>query len=269
MGAGGTRAWIIRHLLLVVVTFADRSPCAPVPSPPLSNRTKPLAAIRARMKPAKGKTMTKQQTIAAGVAIQHIPLEKLYISDLNPRKTDSAAHIESLVASVERFGLIHNLAGVLDSDDKVGIVAGACRLRAIQKISEQSKDPPVQTVPVKLAANAAEAEDWASAENAAREDVTPADEIRAFGRMQARGATVPGIALAFAVTAGPVRAEDNKAAIETVVLQVPQTTKPGAPKSLYSQKLVADMQAIRLAAVQAALLANPELVPDLLELGLS
>ena len=41
---------------------------------------------------------------------------------------------------------------------------------------------------------------WASAENAAREDITPADEIRAFGRMKTRGASVPEIALAFAVT---------------------------------------------------------------------
>ena len=121
-------------------------------------------------------------------------------SELNPRKTVSEAHIESLADSIERFGLIHNLAGVLDADDKVGIVAGGCRLRAIQKIAERSKDHPFATVPVKLAANAAEAEDWASAENAAREDMTPADEIRSFGRMKARGATVPEIALAFAVT---------------------------------------------------------------------
>ena len=144
--------------------------------------------------------MTKQQKITADAATQHISLERLHVSELNPRKTVSEAHIESLADSIERFGLIHNLAGVLDADDKVGIVAGGCRLRAIQKIAERSKDHPFATVPVKLAANAAEAEDWASAENAAREDMTPADEIRSFGRMKARGATVPEIALAFAVT---------------------------------------------------------------------
>ena len=143
--------------------------------------------------------MTKQQTITADPAIQYISLERLYISDLNPRKTVSEAHIVSLADSIERFGLIHNLAGVVDADGKVGIVAGSCRLRAIQKIAERSKDHPFATVPVKLAADTAEAEDWASAENAAREDMTPADEIRAFGRMKARGATVPEIALAFAV----------------------------------------------------------------------
>ncbi|MEO0762635.1 MAG: ParB/RepB/Spo0J family partition protein, partial [Pseudomonadota bacterium] len=144
--------------------------------------------------------MTKQQKISPDAAIQHVPLANLYVSDLNPRRTVSEAHIESLADSIERFGLIHNLAGVLDADGKVGIVAGGCRLRAIQIIAERSKDHPFATVPVKLPADAAEAEDWASAENAAREDMTPADEIRAFGRMKARGATVPEIALAFAVT---------------------------------------------------------------------
>lgn len=147
--------------------------------------------------------MTKQQHIKtddASAVILQIPLEMLTLSDLNPRKAVSEAHIASLADSIERFGLIHNLAGLMDEDGKVGIVAGGCRLRAIQLIAERSKDHPFATVPVKLAADAAEAEDWASAENAAREDMTPADEIRAFGRMKTRGATVPEIALAFAVT---------------------------------------------------------------------
>ncbi|MEL7112372.1 MAG: hypothetical protein AAGK93_05435, partial [Pseudomonadota bacterium] len=91
-------------------------------------------------------------------------------------------------------------AGLMDADGKVGIVAGGCRLRAIQMITERSDTHLFATVPVKLAADAAEAEDWANAENSAREDMTPADEIRAFGRMKSRGATVPEIALAFAVT---------------------------------------------------------------------
>ena len=147
--------------------------------------------------------MTKQQIITpdtASAVILQIPLDALSISVLNPRKTVSDAHIESLADSIERFGLIHNLAGLVGAEGNVGIVAGGCRLRAIQLIAERSKDHPFATVPVKLASNSAEAEDWASAENAAREDMTPADEIRAFGRMKARNATVPEIALAFAVT---------------------------------------------------------------------
>ena len=78
--------------------------------------------------------MTKQQPIQADTAstvILQFPLETLYISDLNPRKAVSEAHIESLADSIERFGLIHNLAGLMYEDGKVGIVAGGCRLRAI------------------------------------------------------------------------------------------------------------------------------------------
>jgi len=147
--------------------------------------------------------MTKQhpiQTDTASAVILQIPLAMLHISDLNPRKIVSEAHIENLADSIERFGLIHNLAGLMDEEGKVGIVAGGCRFRAIQMIAERSDTHPFATVPVKLAADAAEAEDWASAENATREDMTPADEIRAFGRMKSRGASVPEIALAFAVT---------------------------------------------------------------------
>lgn len=147
--------------------------------------------------------MTHQQAIQTEVAqpvILEVPLDQLHISDLNPRKQVSEAHIESLAASIERYGLIHNLAGLRDEGGRVAIVAGGCRLRAIQKIAERSDAHPFATVPVKLAADATEAEDWASAENAAREDMTPADEIRAFGRMKSRGASVPDIALAFAVT---------------------------------------------------------------------
>ena len=70
------------------------------------------------------------------------------------------------------------------------------------------------------------------------------------------------------MTAGLVRPEDKTAAIEAGVLTAPARPAP-APKSPYSQKLTADMQAIRLAAVQAALLAKPELVLDLLGFGVS
>ena len=92
--------------------------------------------------------MTKQQTItqdAASAVSLLIPLEALSISDLNPRKWVSEAHIESLADSIERFGLIHNLAGLMDADGNVGIVAGGCRLRAIQRLQSVPR-----TIPSKL-----------------------------------------------------------------------------------------------------------------------
>lgn len=70
-------------------------------------------------------------------------------------------------------------------------------------------------------------------------------------------------------TAGLIRSVDKKAAIDAGILKAPTSTKSNAPKPPYSQKLTADMQAIRLAAVQTAILAKPELVLDLLGFGLS
>ena len=69
---------------------------------------------------------------------------------------------------------------------------------------------------------------------------------------------------------GPyVRPEDRSAAIEAGVLtghaaRQTENAKADAPKSPYSGALVADLQAMRSAAVQGALLDKPELALDLL-----
>lgn len=77
---------------------------------------------------------------------------------------------------------------------------------------------------------------------------------------------------------GLVLPEDQPAAIEAGLLRGSAHAAPGtgddddvseAPKSPYSGALVQDMKAVRLAAVQSALLAKPELVLDLLAFGLS
>ena len=74
---------------------------------------------------------------------------------------------------------------------------------------------------------------------------------------------------------GPwVRTEDRAAAIEAGVLTGHAAHADGgdaasAPKSPYSGALVEDMKAIRLAAIQTALLDKPDMVFDLLAFGLS
>ena len=144
--------------------------------------------------------MTKQDALPTETSvIEQVPLDSLTLSDLNPRKTVSEAHIDTLAASIARFGLIQNLAGLRHADGRVEIVAGGCRLRALQQIVAKAETPSPATVPVRLTEDPEEAAVWASAENAAREALTPADEIRAFGAMAAKGASVADIALAFAV----------------------------------------------------------------------
>ena len=72
--------------------------------------------------------------------------------------------------------------------------------------------------------------------------------------------------------AGLVRREEVKSAREAGVLAKPcraADAGDGAPRSPYSAKLTADMEAVRLAAVQKALMAKPELVLDLLAFALA
>ena len=76
---------------------------------------------------------------------------------------------------------------------------------------------------------------------------------------------------------GLVRAEDMAGAVAAGIMQenrhTPGSTGSAAaadkPRSPYSGVLIEDMRAIRLHAVQAALLAKPDLVLDLLAFGLS
>ena len=76
---------------------------------------------------------------------------------------------------------------------------------------------------------------------------------------------------------GLVTPEDAAAAIEAGYLALRRhggtgtggSAKDAPPKSPYSQALVADMKALRLASIQGALLAKPELVLDLLAFALS
>ncbi|MCP4619537.1 MAG: hypothetical protein GY844_24235, partial [Bradyrhizobium sp.] len=76
-------------------------------------------------------------------------------------------------------------------------------------------------------------------------------------------------------TAAWVRPEDRAEAIEAEVLTRHAATRHGAAsvkdahKSPYSGALVEDMKAVRLAAIQTALLDKPEMIFDLLAFGMS
>lgn len=78
--------------------------------------------------------------------------------------------------------------------------------------------PDLALVPVRLAPDAATARAWAAVENTAREDLHPADEIRAFGRMREGGADVPTIARTFGLTEAHVYRRLALAALPAPVL---------------------------------------------------
>ncbi|MEP3921089.1 ParB/RepB/Spo0J family partition protein [Ascidiaceihabitans sp.] len=146
--------------------------------------------------------MTKQSKIIATEA--RFPLAKLSLSPMNPRQDVPQADVIELAESIWAAGLIQSIAGLAGKKDTAEIVAGGRRLRALQYLAEQHPDiaetrPELANPMVMLAPDAETAEAWANMENVARRDLHPAEEIRAYGKMEAKGGTVGAIARAFAV----------------------------------------------------------------------
>lgn len=139
--------------------------------------------------------MTKHEPITADVEL--VPYSDLYVSDLNPRTVINPQGIEALAENIRQLGLLHNLAGLRDEAGKIGIVAGGRRLRALALLQDDAR---FAFVPVKIAPDQETAQMWASSENHQREQQHPADEIRDYGNMAARGVSVAAIAIAFGAT---------------------------------------------------------------------
>ena len=135
--------------------------------------------------------------------IQMIPLANLHLSAINPRQSCTEAEIDALALSLRTVGLLQNLAGFQEAEDRIAIVAGGRRWRALSKIAAEDDAAPL--IPVRVTDDPDEARAWASAENAARMALNPADEIAAYGEMARAGAPVDTIARAFAVSARHVR----------------------------------------------------------------
>lgn len=138
--------------------------------------------------------MNDQSHITAHV--QDVPFADLHLSDLNPRSVISEASILTLAENISAYGLIQNIAGFTE-ENGIGVVVGGRRFRALALLQD---DPRFQTVSVKMAPDLETAQFWATSENAQREALHPADEIRDFGTMEKRGATVADIAMAYGVT---------------------------------------------------------------------
>ncbi|MEO1638654.1 MAG: ParB N-terminal domain-containing protein [Pseudomonadota bacterium] len=150
--------------------------------------------------------MTNQSKHNADATIIYASLDQLYLHELNPRQEVAQKAVEALAESIKTCGLLQNLGGLQDDTGKIGIVAGGRRLRALAYLAES--DPAQETrksIPVLLAKDATQAEVWANAENTARADLDPADEIRAYGRMAQSQASADDIASAFGVTVAHVK----------------------------------------------------------------
>lgn len=151
--------------------------------------------------------MSKQMKITATEA--RFPLASLTLSPINPRQTVPEAEVIELAESIWTVGLIQSIAGLANNKGGAEIVAGGRRLRALQHLAEKHPNlasirPELANPLVMIAPDVETAQTWANAENISRKDLSPADEIRAYGKMEKAGAPVSGIARAFVVTEGHV-----------------------------------------------------------------
>ena len=163
--------------------------------------------------------MTKQNapTQAPAAEILNFALADLTLSDMNPRPDAAPEGIAALAGSIKTVGLMQNLSGLTTEGGKVEIVAGGRRLRALQSLAETDDAP--EFIPVRVTSDRETATLWAATENSAREDLHPADEIRAYYRMLTEGiATVAQVALAFAVTEAHVRRRVRLGALPAPVI---------------------------------------------------
>ena len=138
--------------------------------------------------------------------LAYVALRDLTISPLNTRQTVADADIEAMAQSIATVGLLQNLMGH-QTDDSVQIVAGGKRLRALELLADTADSPmgPDSLIPVRVTMDETTAREWAGTENEARSDPHPADQIRAYRDMAAKGAEPAVIARAFAKTENHVR----------------------------------------------------------------
>jgi ParB family chromosome partitioning protein len=134
--------------------------------------------------------------------IELVPFADLYVHTLNPRLDPPQAEIDALAANIRELGLIQNLAGLRDEAGRIGVIAGGRRLRALALLQD---DERFALVPVKLAEDETTAAVWAAAENSLRSALHPADEIREYALLRAKGVSEAAIAIAFGVTKAHVK----------------------------------------------------------------
>lgn len=116
-----------------------------------------------------------------------VALDRLYISELNVRKTDRAIDIDQLADDIAAKGLLQNLVVVPDRADDgsgrrgyYGVVAGGRRLLALQLLVERGTLPANKPIPV-VEEKREDGRAVSLSENMQRVDMNPADEFEAFG----------------------------------------------------------------------------------------
>ena len=135
--------------------------------------------------------------------IREIPLSRLSLAPENVRKTPPDAQADAaLKASIAALGLLENLIVRPDEPDEDGaerfaVIAGGCRLKAMQALVEDKVLDAKHPVPCQVRSGDAEAAEVSLAENVVRIAMHPADQVAAFTELVKAGQSVAAIAARF------------------------------------------------------------------------
>ena len=163
--------------------------------------------------------MTKkiENTKEQNAKIVTAKLSQLTLSPLNPRQKADPEKLLALAISIKTVGLLQNLIGI-QQNGTIEIVAGGRRLQAMKHLVSNDDMKETDTILVKLADNEEDAIKWAAAENEARENLTPAQEVRSYRAMGDAGLSVKEIANANAKTVKHVQGRLKLADLPDVIL---------------------------------------------------
>lgn len=150
-------------------------------------------ATRSTSKASK-KSTPKAKADTVNIALRDIPVTMVAVnslvqSALNVRKqAPDAAKLAELAESIKAVGVLQNLVAFEQSDGLLAVAAGGRRLAALQQLLAAGDIDNGYLVPVKVVS-----EDMAVTlsltENSHREDMHPADQIRAFMTLSESGKT--------------------------------------------------------------------------------
>ena len=150
-------------------------------------------ATRSTSKASKKPTPATQAE-AVNIALRDIPVTMVAVnslvqSALNVRKqAPDAAKLAELAESIKAVGVLQNLVAFAQPDGLLAVAAGGRRLAALQQLFAAGDIENDYLVPVKVVS-----EDMAVTlsltENSHREDMHPADQIRAFMTLSESGKT--------------------------------------------------------------------------------
>ena len=154
--------------------------------------------------------------------VRLIPVSALVPDDANVRPDangDPAMRDadDQLAASIAALGLLENLVVVARDDGRFGVAGGGRRLRALNRLVEDERIGADHPVPCKVVPRQDAAES-SLAENTVRVGMHPADQVRAYTRLVAEGATAAQIAARFGVSERTVQKRLRLGALPTGIL---------------------------------------------------